>query len=586
MSFSDIQGTPLQIDLKFVQANSTDTIPDHGLAGKNAPSGFAAGLLSQFPPDVQMALSQLFGTPLDQLFNQKWIDLQGTVQTMVQQAVLSAQPNAYQINVSVPPSGSLRAEAGVLSPGMLEALPPFTQASQLTLQYSVPGFSVSINERTDSIWGAWADPSYNLTFDGILEVDIAVPADPVAPLVAKVFFITTNMQASAGNFFAVLIGIEDAVSAFLSDQPQGSGSSLQDQIVGVNILAVQQLFAQLSTGFAMVAGFGFTQMSVQVATQPVPASGAPEGNTVEFDLTHSFDPGPVVRNVASMGPMFTPQIGAGAPEVNAGGALGITGTNFPAAQATQLTITWNDTTSGSVVESEVQWGLASNGQPPAQPVDVKIARQGPNDNKNNFQVTGLSPNTSYAFQVRDFDVKDLIASMWSNWAVFTTAASDQVQLVLSYQTTFLGIATLQSDGTFSTTVTIPNSVPPGTYQISAVLGGQTVAQTAVTVVAQGQQLSALLQSINPITGIAFTGTLIVLGGSPEAVRGENFNSGTVNLYIDSTGGTSLGSGTADATGTFKANFFWPIGVLGPHNILAQQGALQATVAVYADSPPS
>jgi hypothetical protein len=585
MGFSDIQDTPAQISLFFVNVDATPPPFPHPLGGV-AGTIIRAILLSQLPQSAQDALNQLLSTPLDQVFDQAWNELHGTAQGMVLQAVQSAVPNAYSINASLPPKGALRASVGGLAPGMLDSLPPGTTGMQLTLSYFLSGFSVSFRETTSGIFGAWADPSYNLTFDGEIEINIAVPSESFIPIGAKAEFLTHNMQAGAGNFFALLIGLEDLISEWLNDQPIGStGSSLQDQITAINIPALQELFTELSSGFAVAAKFGFIQLAPQINTNP--PAGTPPGNTVEFDLTHPFDPGPVVTNAASAGgpSFFRPLIGTSVPQVHAGDPIGVTGTFFPPAQASQLTITWTDTTSGTVAQSEIQWGIAPNGQvPPPQPADVKIVRHGPFDNANVFTAKGLLPNTPYAFRVRDFDVADFIATDWSAWAVFVTTASDQVQLLLNdANNTLLGNATVQGDGAFSTTVSIPANVAPGTYLLTALMSGQQMAQTIITVVAGGQALPPTLQVIDPITGIPFQAGIVVIG--QFTVRGANFNPGTVNFFIDTAGGTSLGVTLADANGGFTTNLIWPVGQAGPHKVVAQQGALEATFAVFAEDPP-
>jgi hypothetical protein len=586
-SSSEIQGTPAQIMLFFVNAGSPPPPSAHPLGGA-AGTIIRAVLLQQLPTAAGEALNQLLSTPLDQTFDQAWSQMQSTAQSMVQQAVLGAAPNAYNISVASPSQGTLSASVGNLSPGMLDTLPPGTIGMQLTLTYSLPGFGVSFSETTSGIFGSWADPSYNLTFDGVIEISIGVPNDSFIPLGAKAEFLTTNMQASAGNFFAVVIGVEDIISEWFNNQPVGgSGSSLQDQIIGINIPQLQQLFSELSSGFATAATFGFVQLGVQINTNPPPQT--PPGNTVEFDLTHPFDPGPVVTNALSplLPSLFPPQIGTSAPEVDAGGQLGVTGNFFPAAQSSQLEITWTDTTSGSVTQSEVQWGPVPNGQaPPPQPIDKLIPRHGSFDNANNFTTPkGLTPNASYAFRVRDYDVSSLIATDWSSWLVLTTQPTDQVQLVLSFNNTVIGFGTLQTDGTFSTTVIVPPSVPAGNYLLTAVLSGQTMAQTPITVVAENQPLAPVLQIVDPNTGIAYTSAAIVVGTLPVTTRGMNFSPGPVDFFVDTISGKSLGAATADQNGAFTVTLTWPTAVTGPHNILAQQGILQATAAVFGENVP-
>ncbi len=636
MSFSDIQGTPLEINLRFVHVDVDQPPPpgqpppDHPLACSD-DAFILAFVLSQLKSDAERdALKQLLTTPLDQSFATMWSQPQATTQSgeqqaiqAVQQAIQSARPNAYNINPTFPSAGTLRAQVGNLSTGMLGTLPPGTSGMQLTLSYLLPGVSVTWSETTSSGGGGgaaagaalgglagaalgglagaaagaalgaviggggpWENPSYSLTFDGEIEIAVAVPDNTLTPLGAKAEFLTHNTQTGPGNLFAVIIGIEDLISAWLSVQPLPPPPS--DQIVP--IFVPTQLSTVLMEGFSAAAPSGFLQLGVTI-NPPLPCSKPlPPGNTVEFDVTHLFDPGPIVTNpLAPQGPsLVQPQIGTSAPTVNAGGQLGVIGSYFPAASSTQLTIIWTDTTSGDVVQSEIQWGAApDNHTPPSQPNKVPPFTRHPYDNRNTYTQKGLTPNTWYAFRVRDYDVANFIATDWSAWTFLQTSATDQVQLALGDgNNTLIGFATLQTDGTFMTTGIVPQGEPPGTYELLAELSGHRMAQTPITVVAAGQPLQQVLQIINPDTGIAFTGTPGVVGRYPVTVRGSNFSPGTVNLFVDSTSGTTLGQFDHLASDTFTVTVTWPFGITGPHTIVAQQNALQATASVYGENPPT
>jgi hypothetical protein len=142
---------------------------------------------------------------------------------------------------------------------------------------------------------------------------------------------------------------------------------------------------------------------------------------------------------------------------------------------------------------------------------------------------------------------------------------------------------LEGNG-FTTTVVIPPNVPPGTYMVSAVLSGQTITQSPITVVAANAVLAPILQIINSATGIAYSGPGFVAGNFPVPMQGFNFHAGPVDIFIDVTTGTKLASATANSEGIFKAAPIWPTSVTGDHSIVAQQGIEQATAAVF--TPPA
>jgi hypothetical protein len=616
--------TPVQIMLYWVGVDALPPVPAPTPLGGEAGTVILAVLLAQLqqapPPGPAEAasLAQFLDTPLKTAFDNAWSQLQSggsnSPASMVQAAVQKAAPNAYNIQVSTPSSGTqLTASTGALGTDILQTLPAGTTGTQLLLTYSLPGFSVSFSETTSGIFGSWADPSYNLTFDADIEVIIGVPDDILVPPGVIAELNTSNMHGSAANFFATVDGVLSLIPKWLGvilgaalggvaasglgaiaggvggglATGGGSPSQPQNQTVPLSANELQSILGDLSF-FAGARRFGFTQLGVRVNTNPPPHT--PAGNTVEFDLTHPFDPGPVVSN-AVLPPsqtLFAPRIGPSPPEVAAGGQLGVMGSSFPPAQATQLKITWTDTTSGNVVQSEIDWGILPGGQqqPPVLSPAVLIPRNGSYDNANNYTFKPLLPNTTYAFRVRDYDLFKLAATDWSKWLPLTTQATDQVEIVLSYQNTTIGFGQVQSDGSFSTTVIVPAGVPPGTYTLTAVMAGVPMAETQITVVAQGQALTPLLQVVDPNTLIAYSSPAGVVGGVSVTVQGQNYTPGAVDLFLDTAGGVSLGVAHVAANKTeFTFSFQWPEAVAGLHKILAQQGALQAFAAVFAQLPP-
>jgi hypothetical protein len=581
MSFTDIVGTPIQIDLRFVSAGDTPPPQDHLLAG---PAGVVlrSVIEAMLPQDAAAALDAALTRPLDQRFDELWANQQDAARQTIGDAIRGSASNAYDIQVQLPAKGTLGAQTGNLSQGLIDHLPPGTTGTQLTLRYDLGRIQATFKETTSGIWGSWADPAYDVSFSGVLEVAIAVPTDARVDMIAIVQFLATDFQTGADNLFAVMIGIEDAIAAWWNGHPTNPPPG--DQIIGIQVAELVDLMHQMSAGFAAAAGFGFVQRGVRIDTNPPPQTTT--GATVTFDLTHPFDQAPIVVDALAPGPtLFQPEIGTAAPQVNAGGQLGVTGAFFPAPRGAQLAIKWSDTTSGNVVASEVQWGPAPNGAPPTQPTDVTIPRHGRYDNANTFVATGLVPSSQYAFRVRDFDVANLIATDWSAFVVLATGATDVVELDLDWNNTVLGFAQLQPNGTFSTMVVVPANVPPGVYKITAVLGGQAMATTTITIVAAGVVLAPVLQVIDQLTGIPFQGAPRVLGGSSVLLRGLSFTPGQVSIAVDSAGGTALGATSADASGGFQTSVTWPYFIDGAHAIVASEGAQQAAAPVWGEEPP-
>jgi hypothetical protein len=465
--------------------------------------------------------------------------------------------------------------------------------SELILDLLVPGIEVSFKTTTSGPFGSWADPSWSVQFDGTVQISIGVPQSPLVPLTAFVAFLTSNGKAGPGNVFADLSVLIHAIEDFFSGQPQASGQ-VPDQFIPIVNGAITTLVNQLSSAFAAAANFGFLSLGVDIESPP-PPTGVPSGNTVVFRLGHAVDPAPLVVNALAppVQSLFHPIIGTSAPAVDAGGQLGVTGSDFTPSPMNQLSITWTDTTSGVVSESDIQWGLwpSNNMQPStAQLPPISVMRTNAYDGGNHFTTpANLTPNKSYFFSVRDRDFP-LTCTDFSPPLVIQTAVSDQVRLLLNYNNTsaMVGSATLMG-GNFSAQITIPSTVPPGQHLLRAVTGSQQ-ASTTIQVLAPGHALSPVLQVLDPNTDIAYTGTPGVEATYTVLVRGTNFLPGTVELFVDSASGQSLGSLTVHNNGMFQGPTLpWPVGVIGNHSIFAREVVNQKTVtvsvAVFAQSPP-
>jgi hypothetical protein len=573
VSYSNIVGTPVQIDLRFVPVDAVPPPSDHVLGG--FAGVFFRQLIEQeltSPDDLE----RLLKTPLDQTFDTAWAGQMAAAQAQVIKAIQDADSKAYDINPMFPVTGTLRAQVGALTPVLLDTVPVGTNALQLTLSYLLPSVRVNFSEKAPFYL---PDPKLKVTFDAEFLIYIAVPDQPWIPFGVKSAFVTSNTQlAGAGLYGGIALALERLWGNLIGQpfaEPPGrtSGNS--------NIGGLPQLLSSVAPALAQAGSMGFSQLSVGID------GGAADGNTVTVYLSHPFDPAPGVNNVASPGVfILQSQIGTSAPQVNAGGHLGVVGRAFPPAQARTLVIGWNDTTSGPVTQSEVQWGLSPLGLPPPLPASVLIKRSGSYDNGATFTARGLTPDTSYAFRVRDYDAGNQIATDWSRWLVLTTTSSDQVDLTLNDSAnTVIGNASVQVDGTFASTVNVPAAESPGPYMLRAAMSGLQIAETPITVIGAGEALAPVVQVISGSTGLPFTSSDLLVTWTPIHLRGGNFNAGAVELFIDSATGPSLGTAVADLSGSFTASPLWPFGVTGHRTILARQNVLQATTIVDAQDPP-
>jgi hypothetical protein len=600
-NWSDIQGTPMLFSLFWVDASGGMPPPkSHEVVGI-----FETLLFSKLPANVQSSVKTLLSTPLDSLFDQIWSNSETMAQTAITQGVQSFVSGAYNVVVHLPAQGTLRAATGPLSSALAAQMPPGTTATQLTLSYLVPGvtFSYSVSSGTLggvlNFGGTWTDPSYNAGFDGELELDIAVPSDPTVPLAINGQFHVNNINGGPSNVWAW----SDAISTALWDLFTFQWSSLPsgnlgDSTVPLTVADLPALIGQLSTGFSLAATLGFTQLAVRIDTNP--ALPAPPGNTVEFDLTHPADPGPQLAGGPAPS-FFHPGIGLSAPAVPAGSTVDVTGVNFPTAPATQLEVRWNDTTTGSVTASEIMYGeCPALGVAPPNPLTVQISRSQPGGS---YVATGLTPGAIYGFLVRDLDLFGLAATAWSVpaaspppnppwsgvWTFLETQQTEQVLLVLSAGPTNLGSATLTAAGTFSAPgLLVPSSVPPGHYTISALLSGQELASKQIQVLAQGVTPPASLQRIDPTTGLPYDFATMVVANVPVTLHGQSFTPGPVTLWVDAIGsGTKLTTVSATPSGGTVGGFTttvpWPFLALGPHEIIAVEGAEQASTPVFAEA---
>ena len=588
-----IQGTPLQFDLRFAQDG---VLTDHPLIGTNSltPLGDAIGVV--LGSSATSALQSL-EPPLDQQFAAFWQSSQTQLSAAVQ-AALSQAGSVYNFSFNMPQQGIL--SAAVDLPTGTAVQPPIpaqdlATATQLILEYQLSGFSGSFKVATNSILGSWADPDIDFSFDAVFTVYIVMAQDPRVQPGVLAQIAPTNLNIGGGNFgtslvlglaqFLTGINLNSLVANQLSPQTI-SGSSLLGPL--------QQLSGPLSTAF----NYGFRTLAPVVTPNGLPP--APSGNTVELQLTHPVDPAPTVATNLPPEPIFQnqPWITASPNDVVAGNPLTVSGSGFPQIQVNQLTFQWTDTTSGSVMQSLVNWGQSAvQGAPPVNPTTVSITRNGQYDGNNHFTTPAtLQPNTWYAFQVQDFDVYFppviTIGTPLTDWVYLQTGQTNQVQLVLygptgsgeNPTTTPLGSVTLQDGGVLPQSgFQIPSGTAAGSYYVQAFLDGQQLAECAIVVAAAGATIPAKLQ----IMGFGAGPAPYVSPGNPVSVLGFYFEPGQVNLSVGSAAGQFLGSATVpvgSADGSFTTSVVWPgqgaDADPGWFDVYAQENGVSTSAPVY------
>lgn len=564
----DITQTPLGILLN-AQLKGTAAPEDY-------PLSFAESFGVPLPPDLVM----LTQGPLSGLFDQMWSQNKDqfgmTKREEAIQAITSliqAQvPSAYNIVPSLPLTGILRS---VVLTG-----PPqyFTQpgtAQIIFLSYEINGNAVEFNAPIPHndiggsiLWGAsqllGGDPKIIVTFDTEVFILIDVPV-AVGGFTVRADTIVSDANVSGGNLTGSIgLGLQ-SVLAGLSGQPPPTQATVGEidssgNLIPLDISSFTKVMTELSSAWVQALPFGFTSMSAFI-------NGS--ARTLNLRFTHPVDSAPVVSNAAvpSYPSLFPPQLTPSFPQVQVNGTLTVTGSNFPPGQASSVYITWSDTTSGAVTESDIMWGEAGG-----QSQTINKPRSGFHDFGNVYAFSMLQPSTSYVFAVRDQD--QLTQTPFTQPPLtITTESSDNLDLVLFNASQQLvatvGHATLDSSGGFTAPLDF-TGVAAGTYTLYAVHSSTKLASTQIEVVTH---LAAGLQPESRI-----------IEGFPFQLSGSGFLAGgTVNLFIDTVGGQTLGSTPADSGGNFvNVTFTWPPSVAGAHTIWAEESVGGQTVTAHAD----
>jgi len=523
-----------------------------------------------------IALGVAAQPPLSQSFDQLWSGTKNKQgQTMRDQATVQALTAIQQgggYNIKGPgfaQTGELYCNCNVIRPG-----------DPLTFTYVLPTVSYTFNEGD---FGA----SWNLTFNVFLTVTVSLQDWPNVPAATGIIHLT-GANISAANVGASIDEAVKQIEVFFSTSNSGidggnifAGQEGQIEATPTPTLTITSIGALLAALAKPAYPIGFTQCTGFVGAT---RAGTPTGTpplTFNIRLIHPVDPGPKLFDTAIRTgiQLLSPAINPNLTEVPAGGRLTLTGIHFPPAQANEIYVGWDDTVSGTLVGSEIQW--AEPGHPETH---ADISRK-PFDAHANYEIAGLTPDTSYNVQVRDSD--QLTNTDWSATVAVKTQSTNNVDLSLKTgsATLSLGTATRDSSGDFTANVTVPAGTASGEHTITATDGSVT-AGTTIQVLGAGQSATPKLFVINSTTGLPMSVPVLVSPGATFKLHGEGFQPGTVTLAVQ--GGKSLGTADVAADGTFAVNVA-PAVESGGYTIAATEGTgatqLEAALSFELLAPP-
>jgi len=684
---------PVQVHLAY--ADQSGNPQDVDLA--SAPQS----LLSELPGDLQQLHgSPLLTAPLSDAFGQIWASLRdqdcGVISAQIQSDIHTSDNGAYGVSAcSFSPLATLTATQETEWSDISQYPPPDVTGHRLLLDYWVPDNTVVFKVTSpytcaDSNLVCAADPQFTLSFDIHLQIalteddpstfpnslgcplsvsasqwllfdgvdggDVSGQIRDALAAAAKELGTSAASGAASGQPLVTTAGVA-ATAAKLAAKLAGIGidaignNGLRDTVsADLNFLSVPwpvdaganpavQGFNAFVRGCAASESLGITKFD---------ASATPDGS-LRFTLMHAADTAPSINaNLAQGEPNLSlPALAASESEVNAGGQLTITGSNFHVPQGTQVQLVW-DSADHPIGWSQIKWG-SSGGR--LQTMTVTASRQytiGPSS----YQITGLTPGVTYQFQVRDCDA--LTCTPWSAEADITTAGAGSGQVALYLDSVSaanqIGASTLQGDGSFSATVTIPGSATPGQHTVIAVVGASQGSQnlplpslplvpfgagalpggsqgtpapsgsgngvvidpnlignlggaggsqattgqqasTTTTVVAAGQKLQPVIAVIDPATNAVVQAIQQSTSSSaPYTLRGQGFvKGGKVTVSLDTAGGPVLATTTVADDGTFSAKFKTPADATRDHLLVATEivngQTIQATVDVFVVGTP-
>jgi hypothetical protein len=309
---------------------------------------------------------------------------------------------------------------------------------------------------------------------------------------------------------------------------------------------------------------------------------------LQLRATYPPPPGPPpVLSVERPPGLISSTIAPSQSEVEQGGTVNVVGDDFNTSFSGKVNIGWIENNSKIITTTELR------GAPPGNPASLwRLAN--PDGNRatlTNSQVTltNIIPNTSYAFSVQDCNTFDFSCTGWSNVVNYNSGPATPAAVDLILQQAGrrfpVGSANVGPNRSFSTTIKIGPSVPPGNYSLVAERSGAIEASAPLSIVAAGGQFTPEIKFIDRNLGTSSSSERVTVGNN-ITVRGEGFASGPVKLSLDTLRGTVLATPVASGSPpTFQVTFLYNAAA-GDHKIVASQShngeVLQATGTIQAE----
>jgi hypothetical protein len=494
--------------------------------------------------DPKLALFEL--VPLSDQFDALWqgkpgidgkpsVDANGKSQrdlaiATIRKAITDAASSAFAFTNDLPLTGTLRC---------------FAAEQHLFLSYKLPNCKVTFS--IPIVLGI--DATVDITFDIEMLIILGFQDWPhVKPIVSVA---VEHLDASAASVAASVIeGIANVLGVDVKNLLESAAPPPND-----NPQLAQSIATVIDLVETTAIPAGFTTCEPEIDA---------DNRIIRLTLNHPVDPAPVLQPVQlGDGGFFQPSIGLDRGQVHAGERVTVSGSNFPANQATRAGVQWNDTTTGVVNRSELD---VSINDAAAERVTVPRTRL---DNNNVFFKSPIAPNSKVTFSVRDCD--QFTCTPFSNDVVVTSTLVETVDLSLEsngVSVSLPGNATVDANGAFSVQVVIPLGTSPGSHRLTASVDAAE-AGASLTVLPDTQPVPLQLHQVDPNTGQVVS-TEISLN-QRVGVRGDGFPSGRpIIIQLDGqVFRPSVADATTDSGGSFTTVFTWPADSAGgTHQIFA------------------